>query len=332
VRLDLTIGGMTCPDCSRHVTRARERIEGVSAARVDYRVGTAQVELAPSVTPNADLETALTTAGARAGYTATVAGTDGTAPGSVATAADAGRVADSDPAGPADFDVFIIGTGGAGVAAAIQAAGMGARVAVVEGGTLGGTCVNVGCIPSKHLIEAAARYHAARRGFPGIAPCEPALDWPAVIRQKDTLVGDLRQAKYADVLASYPGVAVLTGRASLVGGANGNGAPALPLRVRVGDGENVVEYHVRKVIIATGGAPATPTIPGLDSVPALTSTTAMALDTRPASLLVIGGGPVGVELAQLFARFGTHVVIIQRPAQLLPHEDPTIAGALRTAL
>ena len=94
----------------------------------------------------------------------------------------------------ADYDVLVIGTGGAGVAAAIQAATMGAAVGIVERGTLGGTCVNVGCIPSKLLMEAAAHVHAARHGFPGVAPCTPAVDWRSVVRHKDALVEVLRSA------------------------------------------------------------------------------------------------------------------------------------------
>ena len=222
----------------------------------------------------------------------------------------------------ADFDVLVIGTGGAGVAAAIQAVGMGGKVAIAEAGTLGGTCVNVGCIPSKSLIEAAAHYHAARLGFPGIAPCAPALDWTSVVGAKDALVAELRAAKYVDVLASYPGLTRLQGRARLLAGTDGC------TRVQVGD----EEHTVRKVIVATGTVPATPTIPGLEGVEALDSTSAMTLPSLPASMLVLGGGPVGVELGQMFARFGVQVTIIQRGTHLLPGEDPTISERLQASL
>ncbi len=227
------------------------------------------------------------------------------------------------PAGGfSDFDLLIIGTGGAGVAAAIQAAGMGGTVALAEGGTLGGTCVNVGCIPSKTLVEAAAHYHSARRGFPGIAPCQPGLDWSAVVGAKDALVGELRQAKYADVLASYPGLTRLEGQARLLATADGL------TRVRIGESE----YTARKVIIATGTSPMKPSIRGIDAVDVLDSTSAMTLEVLPKSLLVLGGGPVGVELGQMFARFGVQVAIVQRGPHLLSGEDPAIAEALRAAL
>ena len=356
MQLDLAIGGMTCLDCARHVSAALQRVEGVEAAHVDYRVGRGRVELAPGVTPTPALTGALLAAVERAGYraeplTPVEAGATPVAMAGVGTAVapGAGRsdtpsfareaparrlpvhpaasAPDGDGTAPgADFDLLIIGTGGAGVAAAIQAAGMGAKVAIAEGGTLGGTCVNVGCIPSKTLVEAAAHVHAARRGFPGVAPCEPAIDWREVVRQKDALVGELREAKYADVLASYPGVARLEGRARLLAGADAG------VRLRVGDGAAAREHVARKVLVATGAAPARPPIPGLEDIDALDSTSAMALDTLPASMIVLGGGPVGVELGQTFARFGVKVVIVQRGAHLLPGEDAEIAEVLREAL
>lgn len=222
--------------------------------------------------------------------------------------------------------MLIVGTGGAGVAAAIQAAGMGARVGIAEGGILGGTCVNVGCIPSKALIEAAAHYHAARHGFPGVAPCEPSLDWRALRRSKDDLVAALRQAKYADVLDSYPGVALLPGRAELLGGEAG-GSTA-PLRVRVGE----TERTARKVVLAVGTSPVCPAIPGLAEVLPLDSTTAMQLDELPESLVVLGGSAVGLELGQTFARFGVKVAIVELGSRLLQTEDEGVSEALANYL
>ena len=308
--IDLKVGGMTCLDCSRHIGHALERVPGIAAASVDYHGASASVALAPGAERTPALEDALVEAVERAGYTASVATV------AIGTASlPAKRVT-------ADFDILIIGTGGAGVAAAIQAAGMGGKVAIAEGGTLGGTCVNIGCIPSKALIEAASRFHGARRGFPGIAPCEPALDWSAVVGAKDALVTDLRQAKYADVLASYPGLTRLVGHARLIASVNGL------TRVSVGNRE----YAVRKVIVATGTYPAAPALQGIDDVETLDSTTAMTLATLPTSLLVLGGGQVGVELGQMFARFGVQVSIVQRGPHLLPGEDPAVTEVLRAAL
>ena len=239
---------------------------------------------------------------------------------------DRPQSSNSPSGGTADFDVLIIGTGGAGVAAAIQAVGMGAKVGIAESATVGGTCVNVGCIPSKNWIEAAAHYHSARQGFPGIAPCEPQLDWKAVLRQKNELVTELRQAKYVDVLASYPGVAMLEGRAELV--AANDASLDSPVRVRVGETEHVA----RRVVIAVGTSPSLPPIPGLAEIEPLDSTTAMELDQLPKSLIVLGGSAVGLELGQTFARFGVKVTVVELMPRLLPNEDEDISEALQLYL
>ena len=357
--VELTIGGMTCLDCSRHVAAALQRIAGVASASVDYRTGRGHVELAAGVLPTPALTSALATAVERAGYHAesvapartTVETSLGPATAAAAAASPgAGRtdtpsfareaplargapvepvvglLAGSGATPPADFDLLIIGTGGAGVAAAIQATGEGAKVAIVEDGTLGGTCVNTGCIPSKTLIEAAAHLDASRRGFPGVSPCAPVVDWRKVVQQKDVLVSELRGAKYADVLASYPDITRLEGRARLVATTDAM------VRVRVGNAAASQEHVARRVIVATGSTPAPLDFPGADTVDALDSTSAMALDALPASMIVLGGGPVGAELGQMFARFGVKVILVQRGAHLLPGEDPEIAEVLREAL
>lgn len=326
---------MTCLDCSRRITHALERVEGVSAASVDYRAGTAHVNVARPVDADALLE-----AVERAGYQAAILSVDAGnaaalapsahAPTSPAKCAPVERLSSSSSvkqgrASVADYDVLIIGTGGAGVAAAIQAVGMGGKVAIVEAGTLGGTCVNVGCIPSKNLIEVAAHVHDARRGFQGVAACAPAFDWKSVIEQKDALVTELRQAKYADVLASYPGVTLLKGHARFVGG----GGAAGPVVVSVGGDEPTSRtYRARRVVIATGTRPSMPAIPGLDEADALNSTSAMELAQLPVSMLVLGGSAVGLELAQTFARVGVKVIVLEVMPRLLPLEDEAISDAL----
>lgn len=224
----------------------------------------------------------------------------------------------------AEYDLLIIGSGGAGMAAAIRASELGATAAIVEGaGVIGGTCVNIGCIPSKNLIEAAHHYHAARRGFPGIAPCEPQLAWDAVQRQKREIVDGLRQQKYADVLSSYDGITLLRGHARVVS-SDGGGVVA----VRVGDRD----VRARKVIIATGTRPAAPPITGLSDAKALDSTTVMELGRLPSSMIVLGGGAIGLELGQAFGRFGVKVIVVEALDRILPGEDPDISEALASAL
>lgn len=342
MKLDFQVAGMTCLDCSRHVAKALDGVKGVRSASVDYRGGRASVELQQEI-PVEELVAAVERAGYKATIMSDAAERAPETAGKAASPVTADRarqsrgtgtptgIARTDQSQPnygqsgdgADFDVFVIGTGGAGVAAAIQAVGMGAKVGIVESGTLGGTCVNVGCVPSKNLIEAAAHYHAARQGFPGIAPCEPRLDWKAVLQQKNTLVTHLREAKYADVLASYPGVALLKGRAELVAGSEKSTDSSVWIRV----GEKT--HVARKVIIAVGTSPSFPPIPGLVDVAALDSTTAMDLEKLPNSLIVLGGSAVGLELGQTFARFGVKVTVVELMPRLLQNEDEAVAEALR---
>lgn len=219
---------------------------------------------------------------------------------------------------PADTDLLVIGSGSAGMAAAIRGAELGRSVTVVESGTLGGTCVNVGCIPSKTLIAAAEHVHRARTGFPGIEPCEPAIDWPGVLKAKRGLVDELRKTKYRDVLDAYPEITLRAGRARFVE----NGGVEVDRRL----------VRAERVVIATGTSPWMPPIPGLAEAGPLDSTTAMELGQVPESLVVLGGSAVGLELGQAFARFGTRVTILELQSRLLPLEDAAAAEALREAL
>lgn len=212
------------------------------------------------------------------------------------------------------YDLVVIGAGSAGFSASITAADQGAQVALIGSGTIGGTCVNVGCVPSKTLIRAAETLHNARVAarFAGIAAEAELTDWCATIRQKDALVSELRQAKYVDLLPGYDGVAYREGTARLVeGGVEVDGA-----RIPAG-----------RIIIATGARPAVPAIPGVEAVPYLTSTTALDLKELPRSLIVIGGGYIGVELAQMFARAGVKVTLVCR-SRLLPEAEPEIGAVL----
>lgn len=213
-----------------------------------------------------------------------------------------------------DYDLAVVGAGSAGFSAAITAAEQGAQVVLIGHGTIGGTCVNVGCVPSKTMIRAAEAVHAAGTAnrFPGLAGDACVTSWGKLIAAKDDLVETLRQKKYVDLLPEYNGITYLEGAARLTG----NGVAL--------NGSNLA---VGKTIIATGSSPAVPDIPGLADVPWLTSTTVLELPEQPRSLLVIGGGYIGCELAQMFARIGTKVTLVTR-SRLLPEAEPEIAAAL----
>ena len=216
------------------------------------------------------------------------------------------------------YDVAVVGAGSAGFSAAITAAELGAKVALIGHGVIGGTCVNVGCVPFKTLIRAAEAVHGGRAAtrFPGLGGNIQLGDWAQLAASKDELVNTLRQKKYVDLLPAYEGVSYIEGKA------------------RIADGALIVDdvpVEVGKVILAMGARASIPAIPGLDTVPYLTSTTALALDRLPRSLLVIGGGVIGVELGQMFARFGVEVTICCR-SRLLPEMDPEVSTALQTYL
>src|SRR5438132_10726 len=181
------------------------------------------------------------------------------------------------------FELAIIGSGSAAFSAAIRASELGARVAMVERGTIGGTCVNVGCIPSKaELAAAAQRHRAADNRFPGVSTAADGVDLRALVAGKDAIVRSLRQEKYLDLIEHY-GFELIAGTASF----------ADPDTLLV-DGE---PFRAEHYLIATGASPTVPPVAGLEQVGYLTSTTALELAELPARLVVIGGNYVGLESA-----------------------------------
>ncbi|MEW6682534.1 MAG: mercury(II) reductase [Nitrospirota bacterium] len=217
------------------------------------------------------------------------------------------------------FDVVILGSGSSAFAAAIKATELGARVAMTEAGLIGGTCVNVGCIPSKTLIQAAElSYAPVHTAYRGLGVPQGRVDLAALVRQKDRLVRRLRQHKYLEVAEGNDQITRLKGRARLVS----------QNHVRVGD--RVVKG--RWMLIATGSRPCIPSIPGLETVRYLTSTDALALTTRPRSMVVIGGGFIALELGQMFHRFGTKVTIVERGPRVLKAFDDEIAESIQAIL
>jgi len=212
------------------------------------------------------------------------------------------------------YDLAVIGAGSAGFSAAITAAEEGANVALIGHGTIGGTCVNVGCVPSKTMIRAAEALHSARAAsrFPGVSGDARVEDWRGLIAAKDDLVAALRQKKYRDLLPEYNRVAYLDGYARLNGAGLSIGGKAL---------------QADKVIIATGASPALPDIRGIERIRYLTSTTALDLAELPRSIMIIGGGYIGCELAQMLARAGSRVTLVTR-SRLLPEAEPEIGEAL----
>ena len=300
IQMTLQVEGMTCVGCARHVTRALEAVPGVEEARVPtWQAGLAQVVAGSDLS-----EEALLIAVEAAGYRALVR---------ERRPLGGERRFAEEPG--AEYDVVVVGGGSAAFAAAIKGAELGAKVALVEAGSIGGTCVNIGCVPSKTLIKAAELcYRSAYPKFEGLTACPPPSDWQRVVQQKDELVAALRQGKYVDVVSVYPNIALLRGGARLTGGRG----------VQV----NGRAYAPGKVILATGSLPWAPPIPGLVEAGHLDSTQALSLPELPTSLLVIGAGAIGLELGQLFARFGVRVMIIEGGPHVAGAEEPEIGTAL----
>jgi mercuric reductase len=221
------------------------------------------------------------------------------------------------------FDLAVIGSGSAAFAAAIAAVGQGRRVVMIERGTTGGTCVNAGCVPSKALLAAAEARHGAQAAarFPGLAAAELPAGFPALIGGKDALVAQLRAEKYTELAEDY-GWEIVHGTAAFTGTTR---APVLDAALNDGGTRRIEAAHY---LIATGSAPWAPPVDGLEEAGYLTSATAMELAALPESMIVVGGSAVGLEQAQLFARLGTRVTVIEALDHLAPFEEPEVSEVI----
>ncbi|MDD3786676.1 MAG: mercury(II) reductase [Hydrogenophaga sp.] len=317
--ITLHIEGMTCTSCAEHVQQSLKNVPGVRAASVSYPRKRAEIEADAGVSLHP-----LVSAVAALGYRARVADSQGLpATGLLDKALGwLGSEAKRGSGEPA-LHVAVIGSGGAAMAAALKAVELGAHVTLIERGTLGGTCVNVGCVPSKIMIRAAHIAHLRREspfddGLPAVAP---AVLRDRLLAQQQGRVDELRHAKYEGILASTPAITVLRGEARF--------KDARTLTVTTADG-GTREVRFDRCLIATGASPAIPPIPGLADTLYWTSTEALASDTIPERLAVIGSSVVAVELAQAFARLGGQVTILAR-STLFFREDPAIGEAVTAA-
>ncbi|MEW6403402.1 MAG: mercury(II) reductase [Chloroflexota bacterium] len=218
------------------------------------------------------------------------------------------------------FDLVILGSGSTAFAAAIRAAELGKTAAMTEMRTLGGTCVNRGCLPSKNLIEAGRIvWEAAHPRYSGLMPAKVDVNFAELITQKQEVVEVYRSKKYKSILTDDDNIQVFDGRAEL--------ADAHTVRV----GEDVLIGD--QILVATGTRPVIPQIEGLDDVPYLTSDLltsgeAQELKELPESLIIVGAGYIALELGQMFHRFGTRVTVLERSQVILPRYEPEVSDAL----
>jgi mercuric reductase len=222
-----------------------------------------------------------------------------------------------------EVDLLILGSGSTAFAAALRAQESGKTSLMIEERTIGGTCVNRGCLPSKNLIEAARLVHDARHPrYPGLSPAEMRVDFRALVQQKAEVVESYRQKKYESLTG---------GRFSVE---KGHGELVDPHTIAVGS----KRFSGRTLLIATGSRPVIPDIDGLSDVPFLTSDLLTVdegeeLTELPRSLLILGAGYVALELGQMFSRFGVEVTLLERSTELLPYGyEPEVGPTVREIL
>jgi mercuric reductase len=284
-RTELEIRGMTCDACAVHVREALERA-GAREIAIDWRAGSGTI--ASGGPSEVELNEALTGTRYRVQRTIELATGDG-------DAAERARY---------DYDLVVIGSGSAAFAAAIRARDLGHRVMLVEHATIGGTCVNVGCIPSKSLLVSSQRGDTRPDALAG------------AVSVKTALVERLRQEKYIDLIDTY-GFELRHGEARL--------QDTHTIQI---DGQAV---SADAILIANGARPSLPAIAGLEQAGYLTSTTALELTQPPRRLAVIGAGAVGLELGQMLGNFGSHVTFIARRV-LAAGSEPEISQTIRKLL
>ncbi len=297
--LEFQITGMSCDHCAKRVEEALAALEGVSA-RVSYAQGVARVETSGPLDRGRLLR-----AIEQAGYGAREPVGD-----------DGGRLADHRE----ELSLAVVGSGSGAFAAAIEAASRGARVTLIEGAeVIGGTCVNIGCVPSKILIRAAHLAHLqAHHPFTGLSRRTPGIDRAALLRQQQARVEELRHAKYESVLASHPNIRLVRGWARF--------AAERTLVVRDRQGAES-EIEADRILLATGARPRIPDIPGLAQTPYWTSSEALQAEKVPEHLVVLGGSVVALELAQAWLRLGARVTVMAR-SRFLSREDPALGEGL----
>ncbi len=230
---------------------------------------------------------------------------------------------------PARFDrnLIVIGAGAAGLVSAYIGAAVKAKVTLIEAGKMGGDCLNYGCVPSKALIRSAKLAHQMRHaGALGIAPTEPKVDFPQVMARIESVVAEIAPHDSEERYQSL-GVEVLRGHARLI--------DPWTVETTQADG-TMTRLTTRAIVLATGAAPFVPDLPGLNEVGYLTSDTLWdalkTRDTPPENLVILGGGPIGTELAQAFARLGANVTQIEQAPRILPREDPEVSALAQSAL
>uniref|UniRef100_UPI004047E28C mercury(II) reductase n=2 Tax=Flavobacterium sp. TaxID=239 RepID=UPI004047E28C len=299
--ITLEIEGMTCNGCATHIEKDMNATQGVLSSTVNHETGKGEFTFDADKMSEADVINAVNSVG---DY-------------SVAKNVDDEEVSAVNSKYKNQFDLIIIGGGSAAFSAAINAEGLGLTTLMVNAGLdFGGTCVNVGCVPSKNLIRAAETvHHATHSNFKGIKPKGADIDFAQIIKDKKALVAALQQQKYMDVVSDFENLTMLKGWAEFV---NNN--------TIIVDGKDT--YTATNVVIATGATTNIPNIEGLNEVGYLTNVSLFDLEEKPKSLTIMGAGYIGLEMAMAYNRLGVKVRIIEFTDRPLRSQTEDITDVL----
>lgn len=289
---------MTCDHCAQTISKKLENRKGIIQKDISYPAGTGKIEYNPDEISKQEIIDAINSTGHYSVVDEITSGND-----------------------VKNFDLIIIGGGSAAFSAAIKAESLGLTTLMVNGGLdFGGTCVNVGCVPSKNLIRAAeTAHHATHSNFVGIKPKGADIDFAQLIKDKKQLVSTLQQKKYMDVVSDFQSLKMITGWAEFVDTKS----------IMVNGKER---YTALKFLIATGATTKIPDIKGLSEVDYLTNVSLFDLEEQPKSMIVLGGGYIALEIAQAYHRLGTKVTLLQRSGQVLSKLSADVAEELTSHL
>jgi dihydrolipoamide dehydrogenase len=222
-----------------------------------------------------------------------------------------------------DYDVAIIGAGTGGYVAAIKAAQMGKKVAIIEKRDLGGVCLNRGCIPTKTLLKSAEKWQEVTHCSDfGIFVSEAAYDWEKIKNRKDDVIHQLRSG--IEKLLDANKVTMLVGEATIKDAHN--------IHIQPDNPDGFMDISAENIIIATGSSPAKPPIPGIKTLGVITSDDLLKLDEVPQSLLIVGAGVIGLEFAGIYAGFGCQVTVVEMTPSILPPSDIDMQRRMNVAL
>lgn len=310
----LKINGMTCSGCSSHIEKDMNKKNGIISSAVNHQTGEGKFVYDTNKISNQDVINAVNSVG---NYSV-INGIEKEDCCSSSSDTTITKVSNKEKN---QFDLIVIGGGSAAFSAAIKAESLGLTTLMVNGGLdFGGTCVNVGCVPSKNLIRAAETvYHASHSNFKGIKPRGVDIDFKQIIKDKKELVSALQQQKYMDVVSDFKNLTMLKGWAEFVDN-----------KTILVDGKNT--YTATNIIIATGATTNIPNIDGLKKVGYLTNVSLFDLEEKPKSLTIMGAGYIGLEIAMAYNRLGVKVRIIEFTDRPLRSQTNDITDVLETQM